>query len=65
MIQSNKNIGGATVIHELESIEALQNCLEAYQVFRDAGWLEYFQRLEGSDEAIEIKLAKNLNDHET
>ena len=46
-------------------MEALKNCPKDYQVFRDARWIEYFQKLEGSDEAIAIEFAQNLNDHQT
>lgn len=53
-------MGGAAIRHEPGSIEALENCLEACQFFKDAGWFEFFQRLEGSDRGISMEFAKNL-----
>ena len=48
-----------------DSIEALQNCPEAYQIFRDVGWLEYFQKLTGSNKEIVMEFARNLNKYHT
>ena len=58
-------MGGTMIKHELDSMEALQNCLEAYHIFRDARWIEYFQKLEGSDEVMEIEFSQNLNNNQT
>lgn len=58
-------MGGVAVIHEPDSMGTLKNCLESYQVFRDAGWIEYFQKLVGLDEAAAIEFAQNLNNHQT
>ena len=51
--------------HEPDSIESLPSCPEEYKIFRDVGWLEYFQRFKGSDETIAMEFARNLNDHQT
>ena len=56
-------MGGAVVRHKLDSMDALQNYPESYRVFRYIGWIEYFHKLEGSDEAIAIEFAQNLNNH--
>ena len=58
-------MGRETVRHEPNSMDALQNCPEAYHIFIDAGWIEYFQKLEGSDEAVAIEFAQNLNNNQT
>ena len=55
----------ATVRQKLDSIDALQNYPEAYQVFRNTRWIEYFQKLEGLDEAVAIEFAQNLNNNQT
>ena len=53
-------MGEVEIRHELGSTEALEDCFEACQVFKDAGWFEFFRRLEGSDSGIAMEFAKNL-----
>lgn len=38
----------------------MENGPKACQIFKDAGWFEFFQRLEGSDEEISMEFVKNL-----
>ena len=58
-------MGVVAVRHEPDSIDALQNFPEAYHIFRDIGWIEYFQKLECLDEVVAIKFAQNLNNNQT
>ena len=58
-------MGQADVRHDLDSMDALQNCPEAYHIFRDVGWIEFFQKLKGSDEAVAIEFAQNLKNNQT
>lgn len=53
-------MGGATIRHEQGSTEALENCPEACQIFKDASWFEFFQRLEGSDGGIAMEFSRNF-----
>ena len=50
-------MGGVVVRNELDSMDALQNFHEAYHIFREAGWVEFFQTLEGSDKAVAIEFS--------
>jgi len=38
----------------------LDNCLEACQIFKDIGWFEFGQRLEGLDGGVAMEFARNL-----
>ena len=58
-------MGGSVVRHKPNSMDALQNCLEAYHIFRDVGWVDFFQNIEGSDEAVSIEFSKKLNNNQT
>ena len=58
-------MGGVAVGNEPNSMDALQNFLEAYHIFREAGWVEFFQKLEGSDEVVTIEFAQKLNNNKT
>jgi len=58
-------MGGATIRHELESIEEFEKCPESCQIFKDASWFGFFQRLEGSDGAIAMEFTKNLKEYQT
>lgn len=46
--------------HNPGSTEALEGFPEACQVFKYAGWFEFFQRLEGSDNGVAMEFIKNL-----
>lgn len=38
----------------------MEKYTKACQIFKDVGWFEFFQRLEGLDGAISMEFAKNL-----
>ena len=56
---------GTTIRHEPDSMDALHNCPEAYHIFRDAGWVEFFQNIKGSNEVAIIEFDQNLNNNQT
>ena len=43
----------------------MENYQKAYQIFKDAGWFEFFQRLEGSNKVIAMEFANNLKRNQT
>lgn len=58
-------MGGAVARHEPYSMDALLNFPESYQIFRDFKWIEYFQKVEGLDEVVEIEFSQKLNNNQT
>ena len=58
-------MGGVAVKYELVSIEALGKCLKAYQIFREAWSIEFFEWLKGLDESVDLEFARNLNRNQT
>ena len=50
-------MGGEAAKHEPNSMDALQNFPKSYHIFREAGWVEFFQKLKGSEEAVEIEFS--------
>jgi len=55
-------MGGPTIQHEPGSIALLELHLEVYQTFQRAGWVDYFQRLQGFDPQQVLEFARNLCD---
>jgi hypothetical protein len=43
-------MGGSVIRYEPTTIDLLELYPEAYQIFLQAGWLSYFQRLQGFDQ---------------
>lgn len=58
-------MGGAVVRHEPNSRKALENCDEACQIFREARWIKFFERLKGSEESVVLEFARNLERNKT
>ena len=53
-------MGGSAIIHEPGSITLLQLFPEAYQIFQQAGWTTYFERLGEFDPQQVLEFAQNL-----
>ena len=53
-------MGGPTIQHELGSIALLELHPEVNQIFQQAGWVGYFQRLQGFDPQQVLEFARNL-----
>jgi len=58
-------MGGTTARHEKNSTEALENCVEACQIFREVAWLEFFKLLRGLDESVALEFSQNLTRDQT
>lgn len=58
-------MGGAVVRHELNYIKDLENFPRACQIFGEAGWLEFFEWLRGSDERVSLEFSLNLDKNKT
>jgi len=52
-------MGREMIWHKPGTIEALEGCPEACQVFKDAGWFEFFQKLEGPNNVVAMEFMKN------
>jgi len=55
-------MGRADVRHELESTIFFCSNIDVWQVFVNAGWDTYFERLQGFDEIIKVEFALNLEE---
>jgi len=55
-------MGGAAVRHEPGSVSLLQLFPEVYQIFQQAGWTVYFERLGEFDQGQVLEFAQNLQD---
>ena len=53
-------MGGLAIRHEPGSINLLQMFPEAYQIFQQAGWTAYFERLGEFDQQQVLEFAQNL-----
>lgn len=53
-------MGGLVVCHELEDTTVSRNNREKWQIFGNAGWYVYLDRLQGFNEAVTIEFALNL-----
>jgi hypothetical protein len=53
-------MGGYAVRHEPVTLDALRRCPEVYRIFEDAGWVAYFERLDGFDSDISLEFTHNL-----
>ena len=52
---------GPPVRYEPNNIDSLHANREVFAIFREAGWIEYFQRLSGFHEETTFKFSMNLN----
>jgi hypothetical protein len=55
-------MGGSAVRHEPGSVNLLQLFPEVYQIFQQAGWTVYFERLGEFDQEQVLEFAQNLQD---
>jgi hypothetical protein len=55
-------MGGSIIHYEPTTTALLELYLEAYQIFLQAGWLSYFQRLQGFDQQQVLQFAQNLQE---
>jgi hypothetical protein len=55
-------MGGSVIWYEPATTALLELYLEAYQIFLQAGWLGYFQRLQGFDQQQVLQFARNLQE---
>jgi len=55
-----RSMGGSIVRHEPITLAQLQQNREAYQVFQNAGWIVYFEKLQGFDPEIALEFTQNL-----
>src|ERR1700733_2488015 len=55
-------MGGSAVRHEPSSVNLLQLFPEVYQIFQQAGWTVYFERLGEFDQGQVLEFAQNLQD---
>ena len=53
-------MGGEPVHHEPSNVSMLQHNPEALEVFMAAGWLQYFEKLQGNNNSIALDFAMNL-----
>ena len=53
-------MGGEEVRHEPSNISLLQQNPMAMEIFQAAGWLQYFERLQGHDDYLALYFARNL-----
>ena len=54
-------MGGKVVRHESEDTTQVRCHLDVWQVFQNARWHTYFERLQGFDEAVTIEFSLNLD----
>jgi hypothetical protein len=55
-------MGGSIIRYEPTTTALLELYPEAYQIFLQAGWLGYFQRLQGYDQQQVLQFAQNLQE---
>ena len=53
-------MGGTVNRHEPATLALLEQFPEVYQIFQDAGWLQYFQRLGGFSDQEALEFSLNL-----
>jgi hypothetical protein len=56
-------MGGPVVRKEPATTALLEHYPAAYQIFEQAGWLQYFRRLQGYNEPQTLQFARNLQDN--
>jgi hypothetical protein len=56
-------MGGAVVRKEPATTALLEHYPAAYQIFEQAGWLNYFRRLQGYNEPQVLQFARNLQEN--
>jgi hypothetical protein len=56
-------MGGAVVRKEPATTALLEHYPAAYQIFEQAGWLNYFRRLQGYNERQVLQFARNLQEN--
>jgi hypothetical protein len=55
-------MGGPVIRHKPTTTALLELYPEVYQIFLQAGWLGYFQRLQGFDQQQVLQFAQNLQE---
>jgi hypothetical protein len=55
-------MGGAVIRNEPTTTVLLEHYLAAYQIFEQAGWLNYFSRLQGYNEQQVLQFTQNLQE---
>lgn len=55
-------MGGSAVRHEPGYVNLMQLFPEVYQIFQQAGWTVYFERLGEFDQGQVLEFAQNLQD---
>jgi hypothetical protein len=55
-------MGGTPVRYEPENLDALLLHPDVYQIFLQAGWISYFKKLQGFNEAEVLEFSQNLAD---
>ena len=53
-------MGGEPDCHEPSNVSMLRQNPEALEVFKVAGWLQYFEKLEGYNNFVALDFAMNL-----
>jgi hypothetical protein len=56
-------MGGSTIRNEPATTALLEQYPEAYQIFEQAGWLNYFRRLQWYNEQQVLQFSLNLQEH--
>jgi hypothetical protein len=56
-------MGGAVIRKEPATTALLEHYPAAYQIFEQAGWLNYFCRLQGYNERQVLQFARNLQEN--
>jgi hypothetical protein len=56
-------MGGAIIRKEPATTALLEHYPAAYQIFEQAGWLDYFRRLQGYNEQQVLQFARNLQEN--
>jgi hypothetical protein len=56
-------MGGPVIRKEPATTALLEHYPAAYQIFEQAGWLQYFRRLQGYNESQTLQFARNLQDN--
>jgi hypothetical protein len=55
-------MGGSVIWNEPATTTLLEHYPVAYQIFQQAGWLSYFQRLQWYNEQQVLQFAQNLQE---
>jgi hypothetical protein len=53
-------MGGSTVRYEPKNLDALLLHPDVYQKFLQAGWISYFEKLQGFNESEVLEFSQNL-----